>query len=424
MIPEKVRKGMADPKYVSQNTRYVDVSFDLPFLIAVNDGFTDSQLQEYVEARDRGEKPRKESSHQPLEYDLAELEPSRIAIIDVSGLSKDNVKYGVYLPTQLSDWYRVRITDNVIVGLSFLYRINQQSDPVYIGFPLGDSVGNIAFSTVLMRLNYNDLDNIKTLLESQIFDHDVINTNPKYSIYNQKKDFVNDANGDVYLALSEIVINKFIEKYKFINDVYFINNITKNVFRNVIIRWYDSLNDIIKELAILPVPILEFASQKVSSEADALLRASLIDNENLDIVKVLDLEIRGRLDRGEWRLAVVDSAVMFETWIHPKLVYHYRTERGMGKGKYDKMMSFNDADGKRHPLPISLILENIIPNVIGESFIDKTEAIDLKKNAIQLRNDIVHGNTHIINKQQAVNAYLSVRKAIEYLEAHFSRSKD
>ncbi|ALW86307.1 hypothetical protein AUC43_15185 [Hymenobacter sedentarius] len=148
-------------------------------------------------------------------------------------------------------------------------------------------------------------------------------------------------------------------------------------------------------------------------EADAVTLKELIaSGEPPALLDALHSQIRNSLDLKDWRSAAIDSAILLETWLTPKLKAAYTA-----KGLKNREIKERFKTGELH-LPISLgdILVTLIPDALGFNFDGSDEYEALKTKTITLRNHIVHGRKHFVTKAEAELSYASVNKAIEFIE--------
>jgi hypothetical protein len=143
----------------------------------------------------------------------------------------------------------------------------------------------------------------------------------------------------------------------------------------------------------------------------------LRESMEVDIIERLDLEVRRRLELQEWRLAIIESAIMFESWIQPIIRNHYLKLLG-SKSKVDSKLSFRDKDDRKHPMPMGDILKSLVEEAFGFSFQLTEEYKGVTTNTITPRNKIVHGTGFHATKQTAIAAYVSARAAINAIRPY------
>jgi hypothetical protein len=149
------------------------------------------------------------------------------------------------------------------------------------------------------------------------------------------------------------------------------------------------------------------------------LRKQLISNNDNNLIDSLDLSIRSRIETEEWKLVIIESAVMFESWIQPLIKGHYIKSLG-SKTKAATKLSFKDIEGRSHPMPMGDILKSLIKDAFSFDFENTDAYKNVTANTISPRNKIVHGDGFAATKKTAIAAYLSAHAAIEAIRPHVS----
>ena len=158
-------------------------------------------------------------------------------------------------------------------------------------------------------------------------------------------------------------------------------------------------------------------SGQIQTGDEARLKEILRSPKTPDLIEALDLQIRGCLDLHDWRQAIIESAILFESWLQPVIRNHFRQLLGSNT-KLDKKLSFFDTDGKSHPMPIGDILRLLVEEAFGFPFQESKEYTDLLAHTIKPRNNLVHGKPFMATKQNAEDAYASCRAAIASIKPH------
>ncbi|MCC3159535.1 hypothetical protein LJ737_19995 [Hymenobacter sp. 15J16-1T3B] len=404
---------------IRKRTNRIQVFFDLPFLVAVNDTFSCGIISEYIKAKDAGEEFKHQYHYLPLvtpeSLEKSGFKGTKLLALQVSDLGK-HVKHGVYVPHDIKKPYRIATNDSgSFVYMGFVPRINQAQDPVMIGFPRGDIAGRVMYSSVFVELfpaYFNEY--VKLAIENDSSKHYMhIRDN-----FNEKGGGVSREfnSGDVYIKTAIYAVNRFIEQYKILNDSYFITNVTENMCSPYRIAWRDAQNIVLSELTVPKLTISDYDENKLPDEEDRILRSELSKISSPDILDTLDINIRQRLELQEWKIAIIESAVLFESWVQPRIRYMALGVKKMSRKSFDRLMKFKDADNNSHPKPMSMILDSVVLELTGVEFVNTDVYKELKQNALTPRNLIVHGSKFTANSIEATNAYLSVRKAIDYLD--------
>lgn len=352
---------------------YKTIYFDLPFLIFVKDGFKDKDLEDWAKAYVAGEKDLPYSSYAPPQND-----PSSIII-------GNNLP--VYLPTgDSAKAHVVNLGNNVVVGIQFLRRINQISTRKLFLEIEGDRTGRVSFSSV--RINF----------DLSLFDP---------SKYNDTTFFI-DTSVDA--------INKFIAHYKVIANRFYIRPITPSLIHEFYIVTDFSNKEIETHTYYAPSSrALHGLGGSITDDEDNILREALTNEEEPPLLETLELEINDKLDLREWKLAVIEASVLFETW----LSLHVRSLfKAVGHPDEEIDDKFYRNDNNKTPLTAYAIAKNLINEATGYDFENTQEFTDWCTYSKDLRNNIVHGKQHSVTRDEAIKCCDSVKLAIEKIHTN------
>lgn len=111
------------------------------------------------------------------------------------------------------------------------------------------------------------------------------------------------------------------------------------------------------------------------------------------------------MDLKEWRLAAIEAAVLFETFLNTKLREEYRSK---GMSDPDIEDKFHKNDRFKTPLSSYAIAKNLVKDVTGFDFSTASEFQDWSVNTKDLRNDVVHGKKFKVTKEEAELSYSCV----------------
>jgi hypothetical protein len=349
---------------------YKEVYFDLPNLILVNDGFRDQTLEEWAEAHSKNEK---------LPYSPYAPPPNEPGYLSIGG------GFPVYIPKEIKKKaYVVNLLEqNLKVGLQFLRRINQKSTTKLCGEVIGDRTGRASFSSV--KVNF-DLKQIK-------------------------KEFHNKTN--VFVELSVEAVNLFLENYRSINNRPYISKITPQIIQTFLIfNRFTNGETKTQTYGSLSGPLVGLGSN-ISNEQDSLLRKKLEKGDIPLIVDSLELEIKNKLDLRDWRLAAVDSAVLFETWL--KIFIREQFElKSLSKDEIDG--KFHKNDKYKTPHSTFHLAKTVIKKCSGFDFFNTDKFKNWSKKTRGLRNNIIHGNQYKVNEKEARESFNSVIESIELIK--------
>lgn len=369
---------------------YKTVYFDLPFLIFVRDGFRDKTLEDWVEAYQKGEENLPVSPYVPND-------PHNQMIIG-GGLP-------VYIPQgELAHAYVVKL-DNLMAGVQFLRRINQNNPARLCGEIIGDRTGRASFSTVRVNFPLEQFDKSKH--------------------WNTK----------LFVSLAVDFVNKFLSNYRAVTERFYISPVTPAVIQNFIIQsTYDdgdtrvqtyatdkSVIDIPDKVSVLDDSMylmdatLHGMGGAISEEKDEFLRRVLREGKMPPILMELDLEVQNKLDLREWRLAVLESAILFETYLNTILRAAYR-KSGLKTDEIERKFLKNVQ--KSIPLSCTAIAKSLVKDAIGLDFESTEEFQAWARNTRDLRNDIVHGKKFHVSDAEARLSCDSVKNAMDLLSQY------
>ena len=153
----------------------------------------------------------------------------------------------------------------------------------------------------------------------------------------------------------------------------------------------------------------------ITDEKEASLRKTLDQDIQPSILETLNLEVQDKLDLREWRLAVVESAVLFETYLNTFLRNVYKT-KGLTEAQVED--KFHKNDKYKTPLFAFAIAKNLVKDATGYDFESTTEFTSWATNTKDLRNEIVHGKKFSVTQEEANLSYESVLKAIESINTN------
>lgn len=368
---------------------YKSIYFDLPFLIFVKDGFKDKQLEDWAKAYQAGE---------DLPYSPYAPNQNRGGGLTIGG------GFPVYLPDKIEHAYVVKVGEK-FVGIQFLRRIAQNNPANLCGEIEGDRTGRASFSSV--RVNF----------DLQIFDS---------KHYLNTKYFVN-------LAID--VVNKFIEHYRVATGKYYIRPVTPAIIQSfTIFNEYNekptfvqhyvtdkTILEVEEVSSTLPAPsyfmdaMMHGMGGAIPDDIDNSLREILDKDIEPSIIETLHLEVKDKLELREWRLAAIEAAVLFETFLNIKLRDAYKAQ---GISDSDIEDRFHKNDRLRTPLSSFAIAKNLIQDATDFDFASTVEFQEWSDNTKDLRNDVVHGKKYRVTKEEAELSYKCVENSINLISQH------
>lgn len=360
------------------------VVFDLPFVLFLADNFKDKQLEDWLQAVQKGEPP-------PYSrYVPCPNKPSNLIL--GGGLP-------IYLPPdEVAKMYIVRLPQ-LECGIRFLKRVNPHRDVILAGEVPGDRTGRASFSTVEVRFDPRFVPHDPALeKESKI---------PPPSIYfGSGTTAANDGLKEwVSYALS--AVNHFIEHYRVICNRPWVYPVTEAMIQQFFILT-DTLNGEITHQTYMGStgPMRGFGGS-IPSEQDELLRQKVSSSNPPDVKTTLYQEILSHQELGRYRLAIIETAVLFEAWITAMLT-KYLSDKGHDQAHIDGVLNRDES----RPHDVEHLAKVVIREETKFSFNETHEYKLWKENVLELRNDVVHGRKFEVDREQSVNAFEIVDNAV------------
>jgi hypothetical protein len=248
--------------------RFKFVFFDLPYLIFVKDSMDDPDLRAWAEAFQSGVRPLPYSPYAP--------HSERPGGHTIGG------GFPVYLPPKdLGNFYLVSL-DQAQVGIRMLRRVNPHRSVTLMGEMPGDRAGRASFSSVKAMF---DLQSMKPEYHGKVVD----------------------------LAIE--AINKFISHYRVIANRPYVQPVTPGVIQEFQIqtRFEDGTSQTTEFRTASGV--LHGMGGSIPDDQDRALRVALAKDLPPIIYASLDADIRDHLDLRKSRLALIETAVLFEAWL-------------------------------------------------------------------------------------------------------------
>ena len=243
-------------------------------------------------------------------------------------------------------------------------------------------------------------------------------------------------NTQYFVKLAIDGVNKFIEHYRVLTGRFYIRPITPAIVQGFTI--FNSMTDgsTFTQQYVTDKSVIDVAKAKtgnlppstyhmdamlhgmggaIDDQIDTTLRSMLNQDIEPPIIETLHLEVKDKLDLREWRLAVIESAVLFETYLNSKMRKVYK-EQGLSES--DMEDKFYKNDGYRTPLSSYAIASSIVQDATGFDFKSTSEFQAWSVHTKDLRNDVVHGKKYKVNQEEAVLSYNSVLNAIRLIDSN------
>lgn len=347
--------------------RFKNVYFDLPYLLFVKDSMDDPNLRKWAEAYQKRERPLPYSPYAP--------NTERPGNIIIGG------GFPVYLPPDdLAEYYTVALPQ-IQVGLRLLRRVNPHRSTTMMGEVPGDRAGRASFSSVKVMFDPRSIS-------------------PEYHWHMA-----------LFVELAIEAINKFVSHYRIVANRPYIQPITPQVIQEFHIQTeFEDGTSQVQEFGAGGGP-LHGMGGTISDQEDKSLRDAVASQASPVIFDVFDADVRDHLDLRKWRLALIDSAVLFEAWLTNFLRKKYK-EQGLSEENIEA--KFHRQNGS--PFSITYIAKSLVKDATDFDFSQTQECSVWENKVRDVRNDIVHGTRFDVSDQEASEAYRTVREAISLLE--------
>ena len=109
------------------------------------------------------------------------------------------------------------------------------------------------------------------------------------------------------------------------------------------------------------------------------------------------------MDLYDWRLAIIESAVLFETWLNKFLRFVYNNN-GLNKVQIENKFLNLRRNGSSIPKSIDDIAKNLVFDATGYDFKHSREYNGWRVHTKGMRNSIVHGKKYKVTQNQAQKA--------------------
>jgi len=144
---------------------------------------------------------------------------------------------------------------------------------------------------------------------------------------------------------------------------------------------------------------------------EEMVRARLQTEQPVEFGRELYLDTRSHLETEDYRLAVIESEVLFEVWLKGFLAEHLQRQ---GLAEEDVQSRFSHADGR--PRSVTNLAKGVVHDVTGFDFSGTAEYERWDQDARKLRNEVVHGQRRIVTREEAVRALEAIIDANHVLQ--------
>lgn len=330
------------------------VLFDLPFIIFVKDNAQDKALEDWLAAVREGLPP-PYSPYVPC--------PNKPSSLTIGG------GIPVFIPSSdVAPPYFVRTT-SLEARLRFIRRVNPHRAMVLMGEVPGDRTGRASFSTVECYFDIDALGN-------------------------------RAAGMPIWAEAALDVVNHFIQHYRVIADRSYIYPVTPSIVQHFDIGTVTEGADTTWQQYATGSGALNGLGGSIPEEQDSQLRAAIANSSPPDVKLILDQQVKSYLDLREWRLAIIETAVLFEAYLTNVLVT-YLSQKGLPSGEIRALL--HKEDGRPHE--VEHLAKSVIRKLTGFDFAQTVEFQRWKEDVLRIRNEVVHGRTFDISKADAERAF-------------------
>jgi hypothetical protein len=205
-------------------------------------------------------------------------------------------------------------------------------------------------------------------------------------------------------------VNHFLVHYRVITDRPWVGPVTMSLIQEFhLVTEFEDGTTQQQEYGSGSGPLNGFGGA-IPDDVDGQLRKAVAAAAPPTIQSTLDVNIRDCLDLQEWRLALIEAAVLFEAWLY-KFVRERYTKNGMAVPIIDR--KFRRPDGS--PKSITSVAKTLVRDATGFNFGDTAEYGRWETTVRNPRNDLVHGKRFDVSPKEAHDAYSAVTEAIGLL---------
>ena len=210
-------------------------------------------------------------------------------------------------------------------------------------------------------------------------------------------------------------VNLFLDAYRNTTQAYWIRHVKKSEIpsvRYVAIMRDGSKDPFTKGTLGTGVGL----GSLVDGQDDQELRSLLSVGFETDDLQRLAYSVATLFENEEYWSAALAVEIMFEAKV-ARIFRHSFSQQGQSSSNIDSLFEF--ANGRARS--ITNLLKTYVPELAGVDLEDQNTPLGQQwqpwcNNARDLRNEIAHGNTIVVNRQQALDALIAVRDYLGELE--------
>ena len=347
--------------------KYVD--FDLPFVLFLNDSLGDKDLEKWAAAYRAGE--------QPLPYSRYAPSTEKPGGFVIGG------GFPVYLPPkELSPYYEVNLP-HIQVGIRTLKRVNPHRNSQFMSELPGDRNGKASFSSV------------RAMFDLQQFEEE------------------HYWNMEMFCSLSISAINHFINHYRVIaNRSYIVPVTVAEIQEFHLITENEDGEKRHQEFGASSGPLRGFGGA-IEDKLDAKLRLAVELPEPPPIGQTFESNINNYLDHNEWRLVIIEVAVLFEMWLTG-----YVRSKFVDNGLSQERINEEFKNSRGFPKSITAVAKQLVKQATGIDFSITTEYKNWESKVRDPRNELIHGQRFNFTQLDANESYQAAKDAFSILSTY------
>lgn len=126
----------------------------------------------------------------------------------------------------------------------------------------------------------------------------------------------------------------------------------------------------------------------------------------VEFLRQLQLDVEAHLRSGDYRLAVIEMAGLFEAWLR-RYIVQTLSQRGLSADAIEQR--FTTRSGM--PIGVSEIARTLVPEVFGIDFLGSEAGLIWRTDLRDLRNSLIHGRRETVSADEASRAIAAGRQA-------------
>jgi len=229
--------------------------------------------------------------------------------------------------------------------------------------------------------------------------------------------FYADALGDTNIELSDWasaaieVVNHFIQHYRVIANRFYLYPVTPSIIQYFNIGTFTVGNDPTWQLYVTGSGPAHMFGGAIPDDQDIRLRNAIANTAPPDVKLVLDQQVHSYLDLREWRLAIIETAVLFEAFL-TYILEDYLKNHGHSEMAIHALLHRDDG----RPHEVEHLAKVVVRKVTGFDFASTNEFQRWKEDVSRKRNQVVHGHRFDLSKAEAEQAFKAAIDAANLLK--------